>query len=89
MDRASIHGYFLLPTNFPDQKLTWEILLSRIRSPNFQKIKGIGMKATAIKPRSDVPQPSPMALYMLLPARGSSAPTRDRRTVAAADTEAA
>ena len=47
------------------------------------------MKATAMKPRTDVPHPSPNALYMLLPAKGSSAPRRERKTVDAADTEAA
>lgn len=72
-----------------DQKSTLVNLLCRILSPKVQKMKGIGMKATAMKPRSDVPQPKPSELYMLLPASGSTAPKSDRKTVDEAVTEAA
>jgi hypothetical protein len=66
-----------------------EMPLVRMLSPNFQKTRGIGAKATAMKPRSDVPHPTPRASYMLFPANGSSAPRRERETIAAAVAEAA
>jgi hypothetical protein len=47
------------------------------------------MKATAMKPRTDVPQPIPKAEYMLFPARGSRAPNNERNTVFAAVADAA
>lgn len=45
--------------------------------------------AKAMNARSEFPQPSPRALYMDCPARGRSAPTRERRTVFAASADAA
>jgi hypothetical protein len=47
------------------------------------------MKATAMKPNTDVPHTMLNASYMLLPANGISAFRRERKTVDAAETEAA
>jgi len=47
------------------------------------------MNATAMKPKTEVPQPTPKESYIAFPANGSNAPMSDRSTVEAADTEAA
>jgi hypothetical protein len=47
------------------------------------------MKATATNPRTELPQPRPKASYIDGPANGNSAPTRQRKMVLAAVTEAA
>jgi hypothetical protein len=65
------------------------LLLVRILSPNFQKMIGKGTIARAMNPRSELPHPKPRALYIEGPAKGNKAPTRDRKTVLAAKTEAA
>lgn len=44
--------------------------------------------AKAIKANSELPQPSPKSAYILPPAKGNTAPARDRKTVLAAITEA-
>lgn len=50
---------------------------------------GAGINPIAMKPRTELPHPSPSALYMLGPARGRKAPKSDRETVRAAMAEAA
>lgn len=61
----------------------------RIRSPyNLKKI-GTGMNANAMNPNKLFPQPRPRASNMDKPARGSTAPKTERRTVLAAIAEAA
>lgn len=50
---------------------------------------GAGINMKAMKPRIELPHPSPSASYILGPARGRKAPKSDLETVRAATAEAA
>lgn len=52
-------------------------------------MNGMGHIANAMNANREFPHPRPSVAYMLCPTRGSSAPSRDRRTVLAARAEAA
>ena len=53
------------------------------------KTNGTGKNAMEMKPRRELPQPRPKASYMAGPAIGSKDPSRHRKMVLAAVTEAA
>lgn len=78
-----------LPLACQCQKLIWNRGLVRILSPYLQNKNGIGHIPSAMNPSRELPQPRPRASYIGGPARGNSAPARDRRTVFAAIADAA
>lgn len=70
-------------------KLTWNLGLFLILSPYLYRITGSGHIASAMNASSEFPHPYPSVAYIFCPAKGSRAPTRERRTVFAARAEAA
>jgi hypothetical protein len=67
-----------------NQSRTWNRALVRIAAPYRANSKGTGHRAKAINARRELPHPSPSALYIDGPARGRTAPTKDRNAVLAA-----
>lgn len=61
----------------------------RIRAPYFQKTTGMGTRARATNPSSELAQLTPRALNMYVAKRGKTAPAMERRKVFAAMAEAA
>lgn len=57
-------------------------------SPYLKKSQGIGMRASAMKPSTEFPHPSPSSSYNGRPARGRKAPVTDCRILLAARADA-
>lgn len=76
-------GSLETPTNH-NQSRTWNRGLVRIAAPYRANSKGTTHRAKAINARREFPHPSPRALYIDGPARGRTAPTKDRSAVLAA-----
>lgn len=70
-------------------RLSWNLGLFLILSPYLYKTTGSGHMASAINANSEFPHPYPSVAYIFCPAKGSRAPSRERRTVFAARAEAA
>ena len=70
-------------------RLGWNLGLVLILSPYLYKTTGSGHIASAMNPSNEFPHPYPSLAYIFCPAKGSRAPTKERRTVFAARAEAA